>query len=240
MSSHQASRNRTPTRPFEGARDRDRRHVGTHATPRRDRGDAGDASLGGATRRRSTRRGDRRGDRRRRGSKRGHRIAGERRSRSGRGTGAGARRGLVVLDGLRSAGRRCSTVLDGRIAGASIERRRVPHRLDRSPTDRARRSTGCDRAIPTLDQTRPTPTPAPAPPPWGDPGGPISLQIPVFFGFFVGCVVTVLGWVGVWGFCSRLRCAQLGWRPRFARLPSGHPGRFGDLSAGVWCVALIT
>ena len=30
---------------------------------------------------------------------------------------------------------------------------------------------------------------------------------------------------------SRLRFAQLGCRPRFARLPSGHPGRFGDLSA---------
>lgn len=96
----------------------------------------------------------------------------------------------------RSSGSEGIDGLDGRIAGiagASIERRRVPHRLDRSPTDRARRSTGCDRASPTLDQTRPTPTPAPAPPPWGDPGGPISLRIPVFFGFLWGVWLPFLG-----------------------------------------------
>ena len=73
----------------------------------------------------------------------------------------------------------------------------------------------------------------PAPPPRGDPGGPISLRIPVFFGFFVRCSVTALERITLRGFCSRLRCAQLGCRPRFARLPSRHPGRIGDLSAVV-------
>ena len=78
----------------------------------------------------------------------------------------------------------------------------------------------------------PMPLP-PAPPPRGAPHPPLPIQTPVFFDLFVRCSVTALERITLRGFCSRLRCAQLGWRPRFARLPSGHPGRIGDLSAVV-------